>query len=136
MCINRSISTLSCISIIIISSVCVEASIGITWGRQSVTTLVPSMVVDILLQNKIRHVKLFNSDPHVLKAFSGTDIYVDLTIASERAVVDENAVRSWINRTIATFPKVNFRYAHLIYHYSCILLHLHLLMRFNSKILL
>lgn len=88
----------------------IDSAIGMNWGRQSVTTLIPSMVVDLLLQNGINDVKLFNSDPSVIAAFTGTGIAVSLTIANDKALVDEKAVRSWARRTLEPFPGVDFRY--------------------------
>lgn len=95
---------------IILSKSRVDCAIGMNWGRQSVTTLIPSMVVDLLLQNGINDVKLFNSDPSVIAAFTGTGIAVSLTIANDKALVDEKAVRSWARRTLEPFPGVDFRY--------------------------
>jgi hypothetical protein len=100
----------ACIWLISISSPFVECGIGMNWGRQSITTLVPSMVVDMLLQNQIKDVKLFNSDPNVIMAFVGTDIGVSLTIANEAVLASEESIRDWIDRTIAPYPRVNFRY--------------------------
>lgn len=60
-----------------------ESYIGITWGRMVTQKLVPSMVVDMLLQNGFREVKLFTSSWNVLQAFSGTGIGITITIPND-----------------------------------------------------
>lgn len=61
----------------------VEGWIGINWGRQSSHRLIPSMVVDLLLQNNIKNLKLYSPSDNVLKAFAGSDITIHLTLPNE-----------------------------------------------------
>ncbi|KAG6411496.1 hypothetical protein SASPL_129579 [Salvia splendens] len=57
-----------------------EASIGINWGRESAQRLVPSQVVDMLLQNGIGRARLFSSQTDIVAPFEGSGINLTITI--------------------------------------------------------
>lgn len=73
------IRILFCIStILLFAGYRTEAFIGMTWGRQSAQRLVPSQAVDLLMQNGIRHARIYSSEIDILKAFVNTGI--ELTV--------------------------------------------------------
>nr|XP_009781694.1 PREDICTED: glucan endo-1,3-beta-glucosidase 8-like isoform X3 [Nicotiana sylvestris]XP_016492388.1 PREDICTED: glucan endo-1,3-beta-glucosidase 8-like isoform X3 [Nicotiana tabacum] len=59
----------------------VDAFVGINWGRMAKQRFVPSMVVDLLLQNGITELRIFQPSLNVLDAFADTNIgYGDMEI--------------------------------------------------------
>ncbi|XP_020264324.1 glucan endo-1,3-beta-glucosidase 6-like [Asparagus officinalis] len=61
----------------------VESGIGVNWGSLSTHRLPPPIVVDLLRENKIEKVKLFDSDPDALRALMGSGIQVMIGIPNE-----------------------------------------------------
>ena len=61
----------------------VESAIGVNWGTISFHRLKPSTVVDLLKENKISKVKIFDTDPGVLRALMGSGIEVMVGIPNE-----------------------------------------------------
>lgn len=60
-----------------------ESAIGVNWGTVSFHRLKSSTVVDLLKDNKIKKVKLFETDPDALTALMGSGIEVMLGIPNE-----------------------------------------------------
>ncbi|KAL0391536.1 UNVERIFIED_CONTAM: Glucan endo-1,3-beta-glucosidase 6 [Sesamum latifolium] len=91
--------------------------IGVNWGRQNVHRLIPSMVVDLLLQNNIRHLKLFSASDNVLKALSGGDIAITVTMPNEnlRHVFSHDLAAYWLQEKVRKYrtQNVNIRYVHV-----------------------
>ncbi|KAL2498698.1 O-Glycosyl hydrolase family 17 protein [Abeliophyllum distichum] len=100
--------------VFLLSNNIVEGFVGINWGRMTSNRLIPSMVVDLLLQNEIHEVKMFSASKNVLEAFSRSGIGVTITIPNEslKNLLDPQAVKNWINERIIPFEreKVNIRY--------------------------
>ncbi|MCD7464694.1 hypothetical protein HAX54_053242 [Datura stramonium] len=61
----------------------VNSFVGITWGRQQSQQLVPSMVVDLLLQNKIQQLRLMTSGYDIIEIFSATNISITITLGNQ-----------------------------------------------------
>ncbi|KAI3461993.1 hypothetical protein Pfo_018656 [Paulownia fortunei] len=95
----------------------VEGLIGVNWGRQTSHRLIPSMVVDLLLQNNIRHLKLFSPSDNVLKAFAGGDIVITTTLPNE--AIDDITVPGyatyWLQERIRKYQNqnINIRFLHV-----------------------
>lgn len=89
----------------------VNSYIGIDWGRLASQRMVPSMVVDMLLQNGIKEVKLFSTSSNVLQAFVDTDIGVTVTIPNEDLgkINDINSAKTWIEDNIVPFIQNNVK---------------------------
>ncbi|XP_073018082.1 glucan endo-1,3-beta-glucosidase 8-like [Primulina eburnea] len=89
--------------------------IGINWGRVSYQKMMPSMVVDLLLQNEIKEVRIFNPAGNVLEAFTGTrgQLAVSISIPNDhfyKVNTTENALQ-WVDNWITTFKqRINMRY--------------------------
>ncbi|XP_073153479.1 glucan endo-1,3-beta-glucosidase 5-like [Henckelia pumila] len=92
---------------------CADAFIGINWGRLSSQRLIPSMVVDLLLQNEIDNVRIFQQVDNVLEAFynSGINVTVGLSNNALNNYLNETAAKEWIEDKIIRYINVlKFRY--------------------------
>ncbi|EPS65149.1 hypothetical protein M569_09631, partial [Genlisea aurea] len=73
--------------------------IGVNWGRETSHKLIPSMVSDVLLQNGVRHIKIFSTEVRAMKALSGTGISLTGTMASASVpfIRAPGTTRYWLN---------------------------------------
>nr|CAD1839357.1 unnamed protein product [Ananas comosus var. bracteatus] len=94
----------------------VESAIGVNWGMLSSHRIPPSIVVDLMRENRIAKVKLFDSDPGILRALVGSGIEVMVgipnemlsTLASSQAASDV-----WVAQNVSRYlvkGGVNIRY--------------------------
>lgn len=67
-------------AVVVVQLMGAAEGIGVNWGNQAAQNLQPRNVIQMLLDNKIYKVKLFDSDPWVVKQFAGTGIEVMLGI--------------------------------------------------------
>jgi len=111
--------------------------IGVNWGTLSLHRLSPSTVVDLLKDNKIHKVKLFDADPYVLKALTGTGIEVMVGIPNEMlALLSSSTAASdlWVRQNVSTYlvkGGVDIRFVSFLFWYSK-----HLLPNLISPVLL
>ncbi|XAR57636.1 Glucan endo-1,3-beta-D-glucosidase [Bertholletia excelsa] len=85
-----------------------EGGIGVNWGNISSHILPPDIVVQMLKDNGIKKVKLFNADPQRLKALSGTDIQIMVTVPNGLLKSFANSydyTKKWVNQNITSFVK-------------------------------
>lgn len=68
------------VAVVVVQFMPVVEGIGVNWGNQAAQNLDPTNIVQMLKDNKIYKVKLFDSDPWVVKQFAGTGIEVMLGI--------------------------------------------------------
>ncbi|XP_073153401.1 glucan endo-1,3-beta-glucosidase 5-like [Henckelia pumila] len=92
---------------------CADAFIGMNWGRLGSQTMLPSMVVDLLLQNNIKEVRVFQQGINVLEAFYNSGIVATTGISN--SVLDNyqnlSTVQWWIGEKILKYAQVmEFRY--------------------------
>ncbi|XP_073153417.1 glucan endo-1,3-beta-glucosidase 5-like [Henckelia pumila] len=90
-----------------------DAFIGLNWGRLSSQTMLPSMVVDLLLQNEIKEVRIFQQGNNVLEAFYNSGIRA--TTGLSNSLLDNyqnmSTVQWWIGEKILKYAHVmQFRY--------------------------
>ncbi|KAF5728825.1 hypothetical protein HS088_TW21G00979 [Tripterygium wilfordii] len=79
-------SPLFCLNLILLLLVSLqvsESAIGVNWGTVSLHKMKPSTVVDLLKENKIQKVKLFDTDPDVLASLMGSGIQVMAGVPNE-----------------------------------------------------
>ncbi|KAL2495518.1 O-Glycosyl hydrolase family 17 protein [Forsythia ovata] len=94
----------------------VESGIGVNWGTVALHKLSPETVVDLLKDNKIEKVKLFDADPDVLKALMGSGIEVMVGIPNEMlAVLSSSASVAdlWVSQNVSRYMVkggVNIKY--------------------------
>ncbi|KAL8509893.1 hypothetical protein ACS0TY_016930 [Phlomoides rotata] len=87
-------------------SVVVEAGIGVNWGTVSLHRLPPERVVDLLKDNKIGKVKLFDADPDVLKSLMGSGIEVMVGIPNDMLALlstSTSACDSWVSQNVSRY---------------------------------
>lgn len=81
-------------------------SIGVNWGTTASHPLPPSKVVELLKLNKITKVKLFDSNPQVLEALSGSDIDVAVGIPNSMLRSLNSSVKaaeSWVHDNLTRY---------------------------------
>lgn len=94
----------------------VESGIGVNWGTVSLHNLSPSTVVNLLIDNKIAKVKLFDADPNVLKALMGTQIQVMVGIPNEMLALLSSSTAAadlWVSQNVSRYmikSGVNIKY--------------------------
>lgn len=105
-----------------------EGWIGINWGRQTSQRLIPSMVVDLLLQNGIKNLKLFTPSDNVLQAFAGSDITIHLTLPNDflARMASPGVPENWLQTRVRKYQHINVKirylpnipYAYMNVHYQ------------------
>ena len=80
-------------------------SLGVNWGTQASHKLPPSTVVQMLKDNNIKKVKLFDSDADTLRALAGSGIEVMVAIPNNllRAMTDSDQASAWVHKNVATY---------------------------------
>ena len=103
------------ISFLSLETLYVEGYLGMNWGRLATQRMIPSMVVDLLMQNKINYVKLFSASDNVLEAFSATDIGLEITMPNQstQKMKTQADVDEWVVQIIVSHPNVHFMYVFL-----------------------
>lgn len=93
-----------------------EADIGVNWGMLSTHRLSPSIVVDLIKENRIGKVKLFDANPSVLTALMGSNIEVMVGIPNEMLALLSSspaAADVWVSQNVSRYVVkggVNMRY--------------------------
>ncbi|XP_034892716.1 glucan endo-1,3-beta-glucosidase 5 [Populus alba] len=83
-----------------------ESAIGVNWGTISFHRLKPSTVVDLLKDNKIKKVKLFDADPDALTALMGSGIEVMVGIPNEMLAAlssSTDASDLWVRQNVSRY---------------------------------
>ncbi|KAK7246039.1 hypothetical protein RIF29_40896 [Crotalaria pallida] len=86
--------------------VSVESGIGVNWGTVSFHRLKPTTVVDLLRDNKIQKVKLFEADSDVLKALMGSGIQVMVGIPNEMLSLLSSSLSAsdlWVHQNVSAY---------------------------------
>ncbi|KAF7840483.1 glucan endo-1,3-beta-glucosidase 5-like [Senna tora] len=83
-----------------------ESAIGVNWGTVSFHKLRPSTVVDLLKDNRIPKVKLFEAEADVLVALRGTGIQVMVGIPNEMLSMlgsSPSAADLWVRQNVSAY---------------------------------
>lgn len=81
-------------------------AIGVNWGTMASHPLPPPKVVELLKSNNINKVKLFDADPLVLQALSGSNIGVTVGIPNTmlRSLnSSKKAAESWVHDNVTRY---------------------------------
>jgi hypothetical protein len=112
--------------ILIISSYLkAESAVGVNWGTISFHRLKPSTVVDLLKDNKVQKVKLFEAEPDVMKALMGSEIQVMVGVPNEMlAALSSSTVASdlWVRQNVSRYMGkvgIDIRYRTRLMLLSC-----------------
>lgn len=82
------------------------SSVGVNWGTMSTHQLQPEKVVQMLIENGIKKLKLFEADEEILGALIGTDIEVMLAIPNYMLLEmsqDPEAASSWVYANVSSY---------------------------------
>lgn len=93
---------------------CIEG-LGVNWGTQATHKLPPKVVVQMLKDNGITKVKLFDSDASTMNALAGSNIEVMVAIPNDQleSMNDYDRAKDWVKRNITTYNfngGVNIKY--------------------------
>jgi hypothetical protein len=77
--------------------------IGINWGTQAAQVLDPSLVIQMLKDNGIGKIKLFESDHWTVKHFAGTGIQVMLGIPNNQLsnLQHYDHAKDWVKNNVS-----------------------------------
>ncbi|KAM1205080.1 hypothetical protein PS2_005914 [Malus domestica] len=81
-------------------------AIGVNWGTTASHPLPPAKVVELLKSNNVTKVKLFDADPGVLGALSGSKLSV--TVGIPNALLkflnsSKKAAESWVHENVTRY---------------------------------
>lgn len=112
----RSIVFILACNFVVLTITCVYG-LGVNWGTQASTPLDPKYVVQMLKDNKIKKVKLFDSDHWTVGHFSETGIEVMLGIPNlylKKFSKDYDAVQEFVKENVSDHLRdhggVNIKY--------------------------
>nr|ACG29689.1 glucan endo-1,3-beta-glucosidase 5 precursor [Zea mays] len=81
-------------------------ALGVNWGTQATHPLPPKAVVQVLRDNGIKKVKLFDADPAAMRALAGTGIEVMVAIPNAMLAglaADAGQARDWVKRNVRRY---------------------------------
>ncbi|EPS59079.1 hypothetical protein M569_15734 [Genlisea aurea] len=105
---NRNPPLLASFIVMMMATGAAGGEIGVNWGRKTSHKFLTSMVADILLQNGIRHLKIFSQDVKGMEAFSGTGISLTVTLPTTANIVAlrlPGISKYWLNDHIRSLKK-------------------------------
>ncbi|KAL0914363.1 hypothetical protein M5K25_014707 [Dendrobium thyrsiflorum] len=96
---------LICLSLIGLYFSVAEGVIGVNWGTMAIHPLPPKIVVQMLLDNGIKKVKLFDADENTMKALAGSDIEVMVAIPNNMLAImnDYDSAKQWVDRNVSRY---------------------------------
>ncbi|CAN4096939.1 unnamed protein product [Withania somnifera] len=89
--------------------------LGVNWGTMATHKLPPKTVVQMLKDNGIQKVKLFDADQSTMSALAGTDIEVMVAIPNDQlsSMNDYDRAKDWVRRNVTRYNfkgGVNIKY--------------------------
>ncbi|KAF6134233.1 hypothetical protein GIB67_010032 [Kingdonia uniflora] len=96
----------------VLDCVGVVEGIGVNWGTMATHELPPGVVVQMLQDNGIQKVKLFDANDTTMSALSGTGIEVMVAIPNDQlaAMNDFGRAKKWVTRNVTHYNGVNIKY--------------------------
>ncbi|KAK4481670.1 hypothetical protein RD792_012577 [Penstemon davidsonii] len=90
-------------------------SLGVNWGTMAINRLPPKDVVQLLKDNGINKVKLFDADDSTMSALAGTDIEVMVAIPNDQlaSMGSYDRAKHWVSRNVTRYNfkgGVNIKY--------------------------
>ncbi|XP_071736213.1 glucan endo-1,3-beta-glucosidase 5 [Rutidosis leptorrhynchoides] len=111
-------SAVTVVVVLIVLAETVESGIGVNWGTVSNHRLSPSTVVDLLKDNKIHKVKLFDADPDCLRALMGSGIEVMVGVSNDLLATLSSSVAAsdlWVSQNVSRYMMVKSNPANIKY---------------------
>lgn len=101
----------------------VVESLGVNWGTMATHKLPPKVVVEMLKDNGIKKVKLFDAEQSTMSALAGTDIEVMVAIPNDQlsAMGSYDRAKEWVRRNVTRYNfngGVNIKYQFLSFFLS------------------
>jgi hypothetical protein len=84
----------------------VSDALGMNWGTQASHPLPPKLVVQLLQDNGIKKVKLFDTDPATMSALAGSGIEVMVAIPNNMLADlagSSRTARKWVERNVQRY---------------------------------
>ena len=81
-------------------------ALGMNWGTQATHLLPPKIVAQLLRDNGIKKVKLFDTDPAAMSALAGTGIEVMVAIPNNMLAGladDAGKAKDWVKRNVRRY---------------------------------
>ncbi|CAD6214933.1 unnamed protein product [Miscanthus lutarioriparius] len=80
-------------------------ALGMNWGTQATHLLPPKIVAQLLRDNGIKKVKLFDADQETLSALAGTGIEVMVAIPNVMldTMTDYDTAKEWVRRNVSRY---------------------------------
>ncbi|KAK9134404.1 hypothetical protein Syun_013734 [Stephania yunnanensis] len=103
---TKALIWLSCL--LVLFSLSLAESIGINWGTMASHPLQPLVVVQLLKDNGIKKVKLFDSDHWTVSAFANSNIEVTIAIPNDqlsRFSDDYGNAKDWVKENVTSHLK-------------------------------
>ena len=87
------------------SGVATVDALGMNWGTQATHPLSPKVVVQMLKDNGIKKVKLFDADQGTLSALAGSGIEVMVGIPNNMLdmMTDYGTARDWVHQNVSSY---------------------------------
>lgn len=81
------------------------SALGVNWGTMATHQLPPKTVVQMLKDNNVQKVKLFDADTNTMVALAGSGIEVMVAIPNDqlKAMGNYNRAKDWVRRNITRF---------------------------------
>uniref|UniRef100_A0A1J3FUK6 glucan endo-1,3-beta-D-glucosidase n=1 Tax=Noccaea caerulescens TaxID=107243 RepID=A0A1J3FUK6_NOCCA len=81
------------------------SALGVNWGTMATHQLPPKTVVQMMKDNNVQKVKLFDADTNTIGALSGSGIEVMVAIPNDqlKAMGSYNRAKDWVRRNITCF---------------------------------
>lgn len=101
--------------VVVFALLCCVNGLGVNWGTQATHKLPPSTVVQMLKDNGITKVKLFDADSTTMAALAGSNLEVMVAIPNDQlaSMTDYNRAKQWVNRNVSRYAfngGVNIKY--------------------------
>jgi len=80
-------------------------ALGMNWGTQATHLLPPKIVAQLLRDNGIKKVKLFDADQETLSALAGTGIEVMVAIPNVMldTMTDYDTAKEWVRHNVSRY---------------------------------
>ena len=79
--------------------------LGVNWGTMATHKLPPKTVVQMLKDNGIKKVKLFDADSNTMSALAGSDLEVMVAIPNDQllAMNSYDRAKEWVRRNVTRY---------------------------------
>uniref|UniRef100_A0A0D9W014 glucan endo-1,3-beta-D-glucosidase n=1 Tax=Leersia perrieri TaxID=77586 RepID=A0A0D9W014_9ORYZ len=91
--------------VMVVAMAAAAEALGMNWGTQATHPLPPKIVVQMLKDNGIKKVKLFDADADTLSALAGSGIDVMVAIPNVMldTITDYDSAKDWVRRNVSRY---------------------------------